>query len=140
MGILFATRTSDTPPKPLLFSLVRWTRWEDDFTLSKDDGTPVDLTGITRLWMRVRARPLGPILLELTDAVDNGRLVITNAATGAVGIRVESADTGTFPLAGGKKAKYFYDVVIERSPGEYEPGISGKIAVYPQITNPQAAT
>jgi hypothetical protein len=118
---------------------VRGTRWDDDFQLvDQVTGTPVNLAGITGLMVRVRKSPGSAKLLELSVA--NSRLVVTNAATGMVGIRVGSETTLTFPENGHRKAKYLYDAVIERTAGEYEPAISGKIVVLPQITRPWAVT
>jgi hypothetical protein len=137
MAIIFATETSIG--LPITFTLVRGTRWEDDFQLvDQISGDPIDLTGITGLMIRVRKTPGSPILLEMS--VDNAMLVVTDAVTGSVGIRVDSETTRTFPENGHRKAKYLYDAVIERAAGEYEPAISGKIVVLPQITRPWAAT
>ena len=136
MAILFARETS--AGAPLNFSFVRGARWDDDFQLvDQVTGDPIDLTGITRILMRVRTRiNASTVLFELSNEVGNGRLVITNAATGSVGIRVNSADSNTFPANGHRKAKYVYDAVIERTVGEYEPAIGGKVAVLPQTSRP----
>jgi hypothetical protein len=137
MAIIFATETS--AGLPIAFTLVRGTRWEDDFQLvDQVSGNPVDLTGIVGLMIRVRKNPGSAILLELSVA--NTLLVVTNPVTGSVGIRVDSETTRDFPENGHRKAKYLYDAVIERSAGEYEPAISGKIVVLPQITRPWAVT
>ncbi|HEY9471113.1 MAG TPA: hypothetical protein VIQ76_16020 [Propionibacteriaceae bacterium] len=137
MAIIFATQTSDG--LPLNFPLVRGTRWEDSFQLvDQVTGTPVDLTGIIGLTMRARLTISSPILLELST--DNGRLIVTTAATGSVDIQVDSADTLLFPENSHRKAKYVYDVVIERAVGEFEPAIGGKIIVIPQVTRPWGTT
>lgn len=137
MAIIFATETS--AGLPITFTLVRGTRWEDDFQLvDQVTGNPVDLTGIVGLMIRTRRSPGSAILLEMS--VDDGRLVMVDAATGRVGIRVDSETTRLFPENGHRKAKYVYDAVIERSAGEYEPAISGKITVLPQVTRPWGTT
>lgn len=132
MAIIFATATSGG--LPIAFKFVRGTRWDDDFQLTdQTTGDAIDLTGIAGLVMRVRSTIASTtVLLELS--VDNGLLAVTDAATGSVGIRVPSATTQTFPANGFKKAKYVYDAVIERTAGEYEPAISGKVTVLPQVT------
>lgn len=137
MAVIFATETS--AGDPINFTLVRGTEWDDDVQLvDQTTGTAIDLTAVTGLWMRIRLTATSSILLELSLA--NGLLVLTNAAQGRVGIRVNSDDTRTFPENRHKKAKYLYDLVLERTAGEYEAGISGKIIVLPQITRPWAAT
>jgi hypothetical protein len=135
MAIIFATQ--DSNGDPITFTLVRGTEWDDDVVLTdQTSGDPIDLTAVTELWMRVRTSATSSILLELST--DNGRLVITDAAGGQIGIRVSSEDTRDFPENRHKKAKYLYDLVLERTTGEYEAGISGKIVVLPQITRPWA--
>lgn len=135
MSFLFASTTSDG--KPLTFALVRGMVWNDDFILvDQATGLPIDLTGIAGLMMRIRAAINAPgHLLELSLA--NNGLVIVDAAAGRVGIRVNSAATlAAFPANDHRKAKYVYDAVIERTAGEYEPAIRGKVRVDPQITRP----
>jgi len=119
--------------------VVRGTKWTDDVQLvDQATGNPVDLTGITSLVMRIRRSINTPILLELSMA--NGRLVVVNALTGLIGFRVNSAGTLLLPENSNRKAKYLYDAVIERSAGEYEPAVSGKLTVLPSITRPWGAT
>jgi hypothetical protein len=120
-------------------ALVRGTRWDDDITLTdKATGEPVNLAGITGVLMRIREDIDKPIVLELSVA--NGRLVVVDAANGIMGIRVPSSATQVFPENGHKKSRYIYDVIIERSPSEYEPALSGAVQVLPQITRPWGAT
>lgn len=122
------------------FTLVRGTRWTDDVVLT-DSVTqgPIDLTGLVGAIMRVReAADDTAHLLELSVA--NGMLVIVDATGGTIGIRVPSAVTRTFPENSNESALYVYDVVLERSAGEYEAAVAGKINVRPQITRPWAAT
>lgn len=134
MAILFATQTADG--SPIAFKFVRGARWDDDFQLvDQATGDPIDLTGVTRILMRVRTRVnASSVLMELSTT--NGRLVITNAATGSVGIRINSADSNSFPANGHRKAKYVYDAVIELTAGEYEPAIGGSVTVLPQTSRP----
>lgn len=134
MALVFATKDADG--KALSFTLVRGTRWDDDVqVVDQATGTPINLTGIVSLMMRVRTRITDATnVMELSLA--NGRLVMVDAATGKVGIRVNSTQTREFPQNNNAKAKYVTDVVIERTAGEYEPAISAKVKVLPQITRP----
>lgn len=132
MAVIFATQ--DSNGNPITFTMVRGTEWDDDVQLTDQvTGDPIDLTDV-EVMMRVRLAATSPILLELST--DNARLVVTDAANGRIGIRVSSADSRLLPENRHKKAKYLYDLVIERSAGVYEAGISGKIVVLPQITRP----
>lgn len=131
MAIIFA------PVKAI--RIVRGTKWEDDLSLvDKDTGNPINLVGITSLLMRIRRSIASPILLELSIA--NGHLTIVDGAAGRIGIRVPSAMTLTLPENGHRKARYGYDMVIERTDGEYEPAVSGKLSVLPQFTRPWGTT
>lgn len=119
--------------------IVRGTKWEDDIRLVDEaTGEPISLAGITELWMRVRDEVDGQILLELTRT--NGRLVVTDPATGVIGIRVDSITTLTLPENDHERGDYVFDIVIERTPDEYEAGVSGRLAVLPQVTRPWGTT
>lgn len=115
------------------FSLVRGTKWDDDVIL-KDSvtGLVISLVGIVSMTMRIRKTIGSAILLELSVA--NGRLVMVDALNGRIGIRVPSAITLTLPENNFKRAMYVYDALIERTAGEYEPAIGGKVKVIPQVT------
>lgn len=131
MGIIFAGL--DT------INIVRGTRWDDNVTLvDQATGNPVDLTGITGLVMRLRRGINAAIDMELSMA--NGRLVLIDAALGVIGLRVPSAITLTLPELGNRRAKYLYDAVIERTAGEYEAAIKGKVNVQPSVTRPWGST
>lgn len=137
MAIIFA------PVKSI--RIVRGTHWEDNFQLVDEASqTPVSLVGITGLLMRVRRSIGSPILLELSlpdSGLDSaGRLVLVDATTGMVGFRVDTPATLTLPENGHRKAKYGYDSVIERTPGEYEAAARGKLSVLPQYTRPWGTT
>ncbi len=131
MGIVFAGLAT--------INMVRGTKWEDNVQLvDQATGDPVDLTGIVGLVMRLRRGINKPFDLELSTA--NNRLVVVDAPTGLIGFRVPSAVTLTLPELGNRKAKYAYDAIIERTAGEYEAAIKGKISVLPSITRPWGAT
>lgn len=131
MAILFATETS--AGSPIAFKLVRGTEWEDDFQLTDQaTGDPIDLTGVVRIVMRIRKTIGSAVVLELSTT--DSTLVVTTALTGSVGIRVDTATTNTFPTNNHKRAKYVYDALIERTAGEYEPAIGGKVTVLPSVT------
>lgn len=127
MAILFASTN---------LRMVRGNAWTDDIALVKAaDSTPVDLTGIIALHMRVREDPAGAALLTLSTT--DGTLLIGSPATaGTFGVRVDSATTRTLPANGHEVAVYVYDVVIERTAGEYEAATGGVLIVDPQITRP----
>lgn len=121
------------------FTVVRGTRWGDDVTITdRASGLPVSLVGVTGVMMRIRETIDSPIILELSVA--NTRLVLVNAATGVLGVRVPSATMLTFPENDHQKARYVYDAVIERTAGEYEAAINGTVIVLPQVTRPWATT
>lgn len=118
--------------------LVRGTRWTDEVQiLDQTTGDPVDLTGIENLVLRLRRQINGPIILELS--MGNG-LNLLNPTAGLLAFDVGSAETLTLPENGNRKAKYVYDAVIERTPGEYEAAIAGKLSVLPCITRPWGTT
>lgn len=125
MSFLFGKKT---------FRIVRGTRWTDEVTITDEaTGEAVDLNGIVRLIARVREFiDSSEVLLELTTT--DTTLTVVNAAGGVVGIDVPTAATLDFPENGHFRAVYVYDVLIERSPGEYEPGLGGKVVVLPQVT------
>lgn len=130
MAILFGSAS---------FRMVRGTRWDDDIVLTDEaTGDAVDLTGVERVLMRIRASTNSTsVLLELSTELANGRLVILDAAAGRVGIRVNSQTThDSFPANNNRKAKYVYDALIERTTDEYEPAVGGKVTVLPQISRP----
>lgn len=136
MAVLFATTTTDG--KPIGFKTVRGTLWEDEFiVVDQSTGDPVNLTGIKGIVMRARERVDAPeVVMELST--DNERLVVLDAVAGRVGITVNSAESVTeFPAADFRKKRYVTDALIVREGDdgdEYEPAISGRITVYPQIT------
>ena len=131
MAIIFA------PLKRI--TVVRGTAWADDVQLiDKATSQPVDLTGITGIVMRVRKAINTPILMELRTA--DSTVVVLTPATGRIGFRVNSAGTLALPENSNRKAIYIYDAVIERSAGEYEAAVVGKLAVIPSITRPWGAT
>ncbi|MGH8025460.1 MAG: hypothetical protein ACREO0_01925 [Pseudoxanthomonas sp.] len=131
MAIVFA------PLKPI--RIVRGTAWSDNFQLvDKATGDPVPLTPLAAMVMRIRKSINGPILLELS--LDNGRLIVVDAPTGMGGFRCDSATTLSLPEFGNRRAKYIYDAVLERTAGEYEPAVTGKLTVSPSITRPWGVT
>lgn len=119
--------------------IIRGTTWSDDLQLvDKASGDPVNLTGITELHARIRASINGPILLPMSLA--DTRLVIVNAAQGRFGFRCPSEVTLLLPENANRKKTYIFDVVIERTVGEYEPAITSKLSVRPSITRPWGTT
>lgn len=119
------------------FKFVRGTVWRDRFTLvDKDSGLPVNLTGIVRLIMRVRAYINGPTIAELTSVGGSPQLLIVDAVGGEIEINANSAFTLAFPANQNMKASYVYDCLIERIADEYEPAAGGKVIVLPQVTRP----
>lgn len=113
---------------------VRGATWTDTIRLV-DELTlvPVSLAGVTAITLRVRQR-IGStdVLLELS--LTNGRLTVLDAANGTIGVSVSAADTGTFPQANFRKAKYVFDCVLSRPSSVVEPAFRGKLSVYPQVT------
>lgn len=119
--------------------VVRGTRWDDVVTLvDQDTQLPIDLTGITGLHMRVREEYTSEMLLDL--GTDTNELLVTDAAGGEFRIQVPSAGTLAFPEADHEVATYVYDVIVERTPGEYEPAVNGPVIVFPQVTRPWGTT
>lgn len=133
MGIIFAPIGS--------VRIVRGTAWADDVQLvDKKTGEPVDLTGITGLTSRIRDDINGPILLSMSLDAGEANLVVVDASEGRIGFRATSVGTLSLPDNNNEKIKYIFDVVIERSAGEYEPAVTGKLSVLPSITRPWGAT
>lgn len=131
MAIIFATQTSTGAG--IAFKIVRGTRWQDTIVLSDQlTGNPVDLTGVTGIVMRVRKTMRSTVLLELSVA--NGRLTVTDAPNGTIAIDVSSTDTNTLPTNNYRRARYLFDMEIQRSASEYEAAISGKLVVLPSVT------
>lgn len=131
---LFATK--DDKGLDLVFELVRGLPWKADVQIIDTPSMqPVSLAGIAGLLMRVRANPNDEVAaLELS--LVNNRLVIVDEDNGVYGIRCTAEDTALFPRNLRARRKYFTDSVIERTPGQFEPGISAVAYVDPQITNP----
>ena len=138
MAEIFATENA--AGEPIAFTIVRGTKWNtDNVQVLDSDDEPVDLTGITDLWMRVRAKTGDTDhLLELSKT--NGKLVMVNASEGIFGIRCTTADTLSLPQNDNQKARYVFDVIIEREPDEYEAALSSLLFVLPQVTRPNEAT
>lgn len=125
MSILFA---------PLSFRLVRGTTWLQTVNLTdRSSGEAVSLINCA-LTMRVRRSiQSSAVILELSTA--NGRISITDAAAGQFEVEVDAADTLLFPENRNQRARYVYDLIIDRtSPDRREPAISGKVRVDPQVT------
>jgi hypothetical protein len=121
------------------FTIIRGLRWDDDVLLkNQDDNAPVDLTGIVGIVLRAREDYNSPIVLELST--DDSTLSITDGANGVLGIRVPSSVTRTLPENDDEAASYVYDAVIERTTGEYEAAIGGRLMVLPQSTRPWSTT
>ena len=119
---------------PAALKIVRGATWSDNITMTDlSTGLPVNLTGVVSIIMRVRPTYDGILLLEASTTA--GSILIVNATGGIIGIRVGSAITNSaFPANNYRKAKYVYDVLIQRTAGEYEPAIKGKLTVYPSVT------
>lgn len=119
---------------PASFKLVRGTTWTDDVVMTDEaTGAAVNLSGIVGVTMRIRTSiGAATVLMELS--VTGSTLVVVDAAAGKLGIRVGSAVTNTFPANNQRKAKYVYDAMIERTSGEYEAAVGGKITVLPSVT------
>lgn len=120
---------------PSRFDIVRGTTWNDVFQLVDDLAQPISLVGIAGLTMRVREENNSTaVLLEASTA--NGRLTVTNAASGIVAITVSAADTLALPINDHYRASYVYDAVVDRGgvPRVIEPCLKGKLKVDPQVT------
>ena len=138
MALIFASENN--AGDPIEFTIVRGTRWDtDNVQLLDPDDVPVDLTGIVGLMMRIRAN-ISDTAHVLELSIDNSKLVMVDAANGIFGIRCSSADTLLFPQADNKKARYVTDVIIERTPDEYEAGLSALMFVLPQVTRSNEPT
>lgn len=137
MSNIFATQTQEG--EDLSFTLTRGLPWTDEVQLVDGDGNPISLAGITDLWMRIRSNPDNTEhILELKKT--NGKLVIIDDVNGIYRIVCDDDDTLKFPRNSSRKADYYSDSVVERSPGIYEPGASAMVYVNPQVTKPQDPT
>lgn len=132
MAIIFATQTSDG--SAITLKWVRGTRAQDTLNLSdQQTGNPVDLSGVNAILLRVRKTINSAVLLELS--LGSG-LTVSDAVNGVIDIDVASATTNTLPANNNKRARYLFDMEIERSAGEWEAAVSGKLIVLPSVSRP----
>lgn len=122
--------------------VTRGSTWEDVFTYTEDDQTPIDLTGYqARMQVRTVAGQYGltgsdSLVMELTTA--NGRLFFDPAEDGVLRIRVEAADTLPLNPDNLRKVKHVYSLELFRPAGldpEYVvPLVAGSISVLGEVT------
>ena len=116
--------------------IVRGLTWADELQLiNAVTKVPINLTGVVGATMRIRLRRnMATALLELSTT--NGRLTIEPGTAGLISLDVSATDTLNLPRNSDKKARYVYDVVLDRGgvPQVLEPATSGKVTVNPQVT------
>ncbi|MCX7041113.1 MAG: hypothetical protein NT117_00170 [Gammaproteobacteria bacterium] len=116
--------------------MIRGLTWADQVQLvNKTTLVPIDLTGVVGATMRIRLRRnTATALLELSTT--NGRLTIEPGTDGLITVDVSAEDTLELPINNHKKARYVYDVVLDRGgdPQVLEPATGGKVTVNPQTT------
>ena len=117
-------------------TMVRGLTWNDQVQLvNADTQVPVDLSGVVDATMRIRRRiNSAAVLLELSTT--DGRLTIEPGTDGLITIQVDADDTLDFPINSHRRARYVYDVVLDRggTPKVLDPATGGKVTVNPQVT------
>ncbi len=112
------------------------TTWEEAFRFLDADGVALDVSAYTPR-MHVRdPRDRETLLLELTSS--NGRILMTDAATGIVRIKVAAADVESMsPNNQRKEVKYDLELRnTSLSPTYIIPTVDGSIVLTPRITYP----
>jgi hypothetical protein len=101
------------PDDPLELAIPLGTTWEEQWQLTDDDGTPIDITGY-HFRMMVRDRASGELLLTITDVGATPNAVL-HAVEGQIDIKVD-AETVQDISPTGKKRSTRWDAEL------YQPG------------------
>lgn len=130
-------------PASYSMQVVRGATWEDEFSYKDANGAPIDLTGYeARMQIRTLAGQYGlstadTLVMELTTAGADGRLIWDTAATGRVRILVSAADTLLLNPDNRKKVKLVYALEFYRpapAPEYVLPVVAGKVSVRGETT------
>lgn len=119
----------------------RGSTWEDEFTYTDDDGTPIDLTGYeARMQVRTLATRYGTstagLMLELFTTGVEPLLVWDTAATGRLRIIARPDQHAVLNPANARKAKYAYAIELFKPDGAGEyvlPLVTGPLSVRGEV-------
>lgn len=122
--------------------VVRGSTWEDEFTYTDDQGTPIDLTGYeARMQVRTMATQYGTsttgVLLELLTNGPDPLLVWDTAAEGRLRILARPDQHAVLNPGNARQAKYAYAIELFRPEGAGEyvlPLVAGGITVLGEVT------
>ena len=116
--------------------LYQGSTWDQVINVTTDAAgtTPMDLTGfLARMQVRESIES-DTVILDLTAA--NGRIAVSNAATGTIQILVSAADTAALPLDF-ETQTYVYDLEVYRptpAPEYVRKVMRGKLKCFPEVT------
>lgn len=121
--------------------VVRGSTWEDEFTYTDDQGTPIDLTGYeARMQVRTLATRYGTsttgVMLELSTTGADPLLVWDTAATGRLRIVARPDQHDALNAGNARKAKYAYAIELYKPDGTGEyvlPLVEGVLTVRGEV-------
>jgi hypothetical protein len=116
--------------------LYQGSTWDQIVNVTTDDAglVPMNLTGFSARMQVRESIDAETVILDLTPA--NGRIAVTNPATGTIQILVSAADTAALPL-GFETQTYVYDLEVFRAtpaPEYVRKVMKGKLKCYPEVT------
>lgn len=128
---------------PAIYSMTvqRGSTWEDEFTYTGDDGSPIDLTGYeARMQVRTLATQYGTstagLMLELSTTGTDPLLVWDTAAAGRLRIVARPDQHAALNAGNARKAKYAYAIELFKPDGTGEyvlPLVTGSITVRGEV-------
>lgn len=100
------------------------------FTLYDANRTPVPLNSFINAFMEIRKKtPPFDLVFSLTNA--NGRIILTNSATGTIELKVDKADVTTIPIDAGPLE---YDLFLVKADGYSMKLLRGDVLVERKVT------
>lgn len=116
--------------------LYQGSTWDQVINVTTDAaGTvPMNLVGFSARMQVRESIDSDTVILDLTPA--NGRIAVTNAATGTLQILVSAADTAALPLDF-ETQTYVYDLEVFRptpAPEYVRKVMRGKLKCFPEVT------
>ncbi|HEY1034004.1 MAG TPA: hypothetical protein VGE09_03370 [Pseudoxanthomonas sp.] len=128
-------------PASYAMTVQRGSTWEDEFTYTDDDGTPIDLTGYeARMQVRTLATQYGTstdgLMLELSTTGTDPLLVWDTAVTGRLRIVARPDQHAALNAGNARKAKYAYAIELFKPDGTGEyvlPLVTGRVTVRGEV-------
>jgi len=128
-------------PASYAMTVQRGSTWEDEFTYTDDDGTPINLTGYeARMQVRTLATRYGTsttgLMLELFTTGAEPLLVFDTAATGRLRIIARPDQHAVLNPTNARKAKYAYAIELFKPDGDGEyvlPLVTGTLSVRGEV-------